>query len=62
MIDWSVHLPALQVIVPMLSAPLALLLRPRGLAWAAAVAASLFSFAIAIMLTIGVLAGQLPIW
>jgi multicomponent Na+:H+ antiporter subunit D len=58
MIDWSVHLPALQVIVPMLSAPLALLLRPRGLAWAAAVAASLFSFAIAIMLTIGVLAGR----
>jgi multicomponent Na+:H+ antiporter subunit D len=58
MIDWSVHLPALQVIVPMLSAPLALLLRPRGLAWAAAVAASLFAFAIAIMLTIGVLAGR----
>lgn len=55
MIDWSMHLPALQVIVPMLSAPLALLLRPRGLAWAAALAASLFSFAIAIMLTLGVL-------
>ena len=58
MIDWSVHLPALQVIVPMLSAPFALLLRPRGLAWAAAVAASLFAFAIAIMLTLGVLAGR----
>ena len=58
MIDWSVHLPALQVIVPMLSAPLALLLRPRGLAWAAALAASLFAFAIAIMLTLGVLDGR----
>lgn len=58
MIDWSVHLPALQVIVPMLSAPLALLLRPKGLAWAAALAASLFSFAIAIMLTLGVLNGE----
>ncbi|RBP51235.1 monovalent cation/H+ antiporter subunit D family protein [Arenicella xantha] len=58
MIDWSVHLPALQVIVPMLTAPLALLLRPRGLAWAAALAASLFAFAIAIMLTLGVLNGQ----
>lgn len=58
MIDWSVHLPALQVIVPMLSAPFALLLRPRGLAWAAAVAASLFAFAIAVMLTLGVLDGR----
>jgi multicomponent Na+:H+ antiporter subunit D len=42
----------------MLSAPLALLLRPRGLAWAAAVAASLFAFAIAILLTLGVLDGR----
>lgn len=58
MIDWNNHLPALQVIVPLLSAPLVLLLRPRGLAWAAAMAASLFSFAIAIMLTLGVLDGQ----
>jgi len=58
MIDWSDHLPALQVIVPLLSAPLALLLRPRGLAWAAATAASLFAFAIAIMLTLGVLDGR----
>lgn len=58
MIDWSTHLPALQVIVPMLSAPLTLLLQPRGLAWATAVAASLFAFAIAITLTIGVLGGQ----
>lgn len=58
MIDWSVHLPAWQVVVPMLSAPLALLLHPRGLAWAAALAASLFAFAIAIMITLGILNGQ----
>ena len=44
------HLPALQVIVPMLSAPIVLLLKPRGLAWMAATAASLFAFAIAVNL------------
>ena len=58
MIDWSDHLPALQVIVPLLSAPLVLLLRPRGLAWAAATATSLFAFAIAILLTLGILGGR----
>ncbi|MDZ7669661.1 MAG: hypothetical protein U5Q16_09680 [Gammaproteobacteria bacterium] len=31
------HLPALQVVVPLLAAPLVILLRPRGLAWAAAI-------------------------
>ena len=62
MIDWSAHLPALQVIVPMLSAPFALLLRPRGLAWAATVAASLFSFAIAIVLALGVLDGRVFVY
>lgn len=56
--DWSHLLPALQVIVPLLSAALALLLRPRGLAWAAATAASLFAFATAVMLTLGVLHGR----
>ena len=58
MTDWSHHLPALQVIVPMLVAPLVILLRPRGLAWAAATMASLLAFAIAIALTLGVLDGQ----
>ena len=48
------HLPALQVAVPLLSAPLIVLLRPRGLAWAAAVAASLMTFAVALALLIGV--------
>jgi multicomponent Na+:H+ antiporter subunit D len=52
------HLPALQVIVPMLSAPLVMLLKPRGLARAAATAASLCAFAIAIAMTMGVLDGN----
>ncbi len=45
------HLPALQVVVPMLVAPLVILLRPRGLAWAACTAASALAFSIAIELT-----------
>jgi len=36
----TAHLPALQVIVPMLAAPLVLLLKPRGLAWAGATSAT----------------------
>jgi multicomponent Na+:H+ antiporter subunit D len=42
----------------MLSAPLVMLLKPSGLARAAATAASLFAFAIAIAMTIGVLGGE----
>ena len=45
------HLPALQVVVPMLTAPLVLLMRARGLAWASATAASLMTSAIAVFLT-----------
>jgi multicomponent Na+:H+ antiporter subunit D len=56
--DLLAHLPALQVVVPMLSAPLIVLLQPRGLAWAGATAAALVSFAIAITLTFAVLDGQ----
>ena len=51
------HLPALQVVVPMLVAPLVVLLRPRGLAWAACTAASLLAFAIAVQLVQVVLDG-----
>ena len=58
MISWSHHLPALQVIAPMLVAPVVILLRPRGLAWAAATMASLLAFAIASVMTVGVLDGQ----
>lgn len=56
--DFLAHLPALQVVVPMLSAPLIILLQPRGMAWAGATAAGLASFAIAVALTIAVLSGQ----
>jgi multicomponent Na+:H+ antiporter subunit D len=51
------HLPTLQVVVPMLVAPLVVLLRPRGLAWAACTAASLLAFAIAAQLAWVVLDG-----
>jgi multicomponent Na+:H+ antiporter subunit D len=51
------HLPALQVIVPLLGVPLIALMRARGLAWAAATATSLLAFAIAIQLTVSVLTG-----
>ncbi|MFT5313464.1 MAG: multicomponent Na+:H+ antiporter subunit D [Paraglaciecola sp.] len=56
--DLTAHLPALQVVVPMLSAPLIVMLQPRGLAWAGATAAALLSFAIAVALTLAVLDGQ----
>jgi multicomponent Na+:H+ antiporter subunit D len=51
------HLPALQVVVPMLSAAVVMLLRPRGLAWAASTLTSLFAFAIAITLAQETLSG-----
>ena len=51
---FSEHLPAIEIIVPLLTAPLTMLLRQRGLAWAAATAASLFSFAVAVALVIAV--------
>ncbi len=44
------HLPALQVIVPLLTAPLVVMLRQRGLAWAAATATSLCAFAVSLEL------------
>jgi len=44
----------------MLTAPLVMLLRPRGLAWAAATAASWCAFAIAVSLAATVLAGGRP--
>ncbi len=51
------QLPALQVVVPLLTAPLVILLRAPGLSWAAATAASVMSFAIAVALTAEVLTG-----
>jgi multicomponent Na+:H+ antiporter subunit D len=52
------HLPVLQVVVPMLVAPLVVLLHPRGLAWFAATVASAASFLLAVQMAGGVLAGQ----
>ena len=52
------HLPALQIVVPMLTAAFAVLLAPRGLAWGAALAASALSFAIALNMTFAVLDGS----
>ena len=52
------HLPVLQVVVPLLVAPLVVLLQPRGLAWAAATVASAASFLVAVQLAAGVLAGH----
>ncbi|MEM1152930.1 MAG: monovalent cation/H+ antiporter subunit D family protein, partial [Pseudomonadota bacterium] len=42
----------------MLSAPIIVLLHPRGLAWAGATLAALVSFAISIALAVAVLAGE----
>ena len=55
--DLTVHLPALQVIVPMLAAPFVLLLKPRGLAWAGATSVALLSFCIALSMAFTVAGG-----
>ncbi len=52
------HLPALQVVLPLLAAPLVVLLQPRGLAWAAAAATAVFAFIIAINMATAVLMGH----
>jgi len=51
------HLPALQVIVPMLMAPFIVLLRVRNLPWAAAMATSVLAFFVAVQLTMLVMDG-----
>jgi multicomponent Na+:H+ antiporter subunit D len=55
--DITVHLPALQVIVPLLAAPLVLLLKPRGLAWAGATSVAVLSFCIALSMAVDVVGG-----
>ncbi|MDJ0653329.1 MAG: monovalent cation/H+ antiporter subunit D family protein [Xanthomonadales bacterium] len=52
------QLPALQVAVPMLTAPLVALLRDSHLSWAAAFAASAMSFVLAIAITGQVIGGE----
>ncbi len=54
----SAQLPALQIVVPLLTAPLVVLLKPRGTAWAATTAASAMAFAIALAIAAGVLSGE----
>lgn len=53
----AAHLPALQVVVPMLTAPVLVLLHDARLCWLAALLTSAMSFAIAVALTVAVLAG-----
>ncbi|HSQ73185.1 MAG TPA: cation:proton antiporter, partial [Rubrivivax sp.] len=48
------HLPALQVVLPLLAAPLTVLVRRAGLAFVVAVAASWCALAIALMLAVQV--------
>ncbi len=54
----SAQLPALQIVVPLLTAPLVVLLKPRGTAWAATTAASAMAFAIALAIAASVLDGE----
>jgi multicomponent Na+:H+ antiporter subunit D len=56
--DLTAHLPALQVIVPMLAAPLVLLLKPRGLAWACATSVAFLTFCIALSMAVAVTRGD----
>lgn len=53
----AVHFPALQVVLPLLTAPLCVLLRHARLTWLAALAVSGISLAIATLLLADVLAG-----
>lgn len=56
------HLPALQVALPLLTAPLVILLRAGFLAWLSALLASLFSFALSVQLTMAVLQGGTQVY
>lgn len=55
----AAHLPALQVVLPLLAAPLVVLLQPRGLAWAATAATAVFAFIMAMNLAVGVMSGHI---
>lgn len=56
--DLTQQMPALQVVVPMLTAPVLVLLRDARLCWVAALLTSAMSFAIAVALTGMVMDGQ----
>ncbi len=51
------HLPALQIVVPLVAAPLCLLLRRGDLAWGLALVVSWAALAIAVMLLHAVVTG-----
>jgi multicomponent Na+:H+ antiporter subunit D len=53
-VNLAAQLPALQIVVPLLTAPMLILLRGGNLAWIGACAASWMAFAIAIALSIAV--------
>ena len=53
----AAHLPALQVVIPLIGAPICMLLRRRDWAWAFAVAVSWIAFAIAVALLQQVMEG-----
>jgi multicomponent Na+:H+ antiporter subunit D len=55
----AAHLPILQVIVPLLTAPVAACLRPRHLAWLSATLASAMAFAVALALAFGTADGSI---
>lgn len=54
----SNHLPALQVVIPLVSAPIALLIRQRHLAWALMMVVSWLSLAISVLLWLQVSDGS----
>lgn len=56
--DLEKHLPVLVVLLPLMTAPLLILLRDRALAWLAAIAASLCAFGIAVTMARAVLQGE----
>ncbi len=55
--SWASHLPALQVVIPLIAAPLTVLLRRRNLAFAVVLAASWVALAIAVLLWLQVAEG-----
>lgn len=60
--DLEKHLPVLVVLLPLMTAPLLILLRERALAWSAAVAASLCAFGISAAMTHEILQGEVFVY
>ncbi|MFA7554286.1 MAG: monovalent cation/H+ antiporter subunit D family protein [Spongiibacteraceae bacterium] len=58
----AAHWPALQVVLPLLTAPMVMLLRGTTLPWLTALATSFMAFAIAISMTLMVLQGDVIVY